>query len=113
MPEKKQTVPIRWMGLGIRILTKGDGFSQDYRWERQGDVIEVAREDALALLTVPRTKFECVDAADLKAIEAEADAPAEKAPTPARPSAGAAVEPPALHAPAEAKKLAGDKPKKK
>ena len=100
MPEKKQTVPIRWMGLGIRILTKGDGFSQDYRWEKQGDVVEVAREDALALLTVPRTKFECVDAADLKAIEAEADAPVEKpvkpveeTPTPARPSAKAPAKP--------------------
>jgi hypothetical protein len=77
--EKKQTVPIRWDGWGTRILSKQDGFTQDYRWEKQGDVIEVAREDALAVLTVPHAKFECADDADFEALKAEANAPTTKA----------------------------------
>ena len=82
--EKKTTVPIRWDGWGTRILSKQDGFTQDYRWEKQGDVIEVAREDALGVLTVPHAKFECVDEAAFEALKAEADAPAAPAvPTPA------------------------------
>jgi hypothetical protein len=85
MPDaKKTTVPIRWDGWGARVLTKQDGFTQDYRWEKQGDVIEVAREDALGVLTVPHAKFECVDEAAFEALKAEADAPATPAvPTPA------------------------------
>jgi hypothetical protein len=82
--EKKTTVPIRWGGWGARILSKQDGFAQDYRWEKQGDVVEVAREDALAVLTVPHAQFECTSEADFEALKAEANAPATPAvPTPA------------------------------
>jgi hypothetical protein len=63
-------------------LTKRDGFTQEYRWEKQGDVVEVAREDALAVLTVPHAKFECADEADFEALKVEANAPTSPKATP-------------------------------
>ena len=85
--QKKQTIPIRWEGWGARVLRAQDGFTREYRWAKQGDVVEVAREDALGVLTVPRAPFACVHEADLEALKAEANAPAapstKPAPTPA------------------------------
>jgi hypothetical protein len=87
--QKKQTVPIRWEGWGARVLRAQDGFTREYRWAKQGDVVEVAREDALGVLTVPRAQFACVHEADLAALKNEAAAPA----APTTPSVKAAPAP--------------------